>query len=543
MTTQFTDRELNDRTREYRQILRNLQESQDSNERLKAFNWYCEHLLPGEMTRIKSANNQDRVKRDPNKVLTLVLLVGYSFEPLLQSICYYKPDHLILILNKQYGATPGNLFGRQIERHFIPKLIETGLLDRSPTLGTKTAGYFDEVKAEPSEVFRQLRQALVGQTGQVIIDITGSKKSMVTGAFFYAAFADTAISYVEFSDENYSWVLSQPAGYLSHIQRLSNPYETFALREWARVRTLYEQYRFKEALALIDEGSTIQRAMASIQGEEQSSLDIARNRLIQALKCYQHWDAGDLNTAQQVASKKSEQNSESKSIQFILPTVVEKFGGHWFGVNGVQLDGGPANLYDDNEELRSYIYDELHRVYRLICYAQDFSGAYLRAAGANEVLMLARLIRAVPQTERVNVLRILYEDDPFILTSRIYSVLASGNFSLQDVESVRRGESYKLPNLRCVTTSMCKWWQNTQFVDIVNQRPKVYGSQRFLDIRNKLAHTHASINEDLARAGYNFVRANFENFLDPAGNVQLSPDSTQTVLPGQPHRTAWSYSR
>lgn len=209
--------------------------------------WYIDELLPLEMPIVRSASP---ALAEPCH--TLVLLVGYSLEPLLQAICFYQPRRMVLVLSKNYGPDVGDVVGKYIEK-LVGLLTESAetkppLLKAMPLLDPKTGRHFQVVRSDPAHVFQLLlRQLRSERPEQVIVDITGARKSMVAGAFFYAAFADVAISYVEFDDTNYNLKLGRPEGFRSVIRRLPNPYAAFELREWVRVRYLYIRYDFRSA--------------------------------------------------------------------------------------------------------------------------------------------------------------------------------------------------------------------------------------------------------------------------------------------------------
>jgi hypothetical protein len=93
----------------------------------------------------------------------LVLLVGFSIDPLLQSICAYKPDQVVLVLNARYGEPPdgrsGQEFGNYVASFFpslTPKLIANQI---SASNGNVEFIILD--KDHPSDVFRKLREKLL----------------------------------------------------------------------------------------------------------------------------------------------------------------------------------------------------------------------------------------------------------------------------------------------------------------------------------------------------------------------------------------------
>ena len=126
----------------------------------------------------------------------------------------------------------------------------------------------------------------------VVIDITGGKKSMVAGAFMYAAYAGSRISDVDF--EEYDPEERRPYGFGCKIGELTNPYEKFALHEWERVRVLYERYQFRDAQMLLmsrngkGKSGTVIDAMKDYLPDSEPAIQL----LASILCCYEYWDAG-----------------------------------------------------------------------------------------------------------------------------------------------------------------------------------------------------------------------------------------------------------
>jgi hypothetical protein len=476
---------------------------------LETLEWYVEHLLPLEMSCIKP-----RSTRPGKPCETLVLLVGYSLEPLLQAICFYQPCRVVLVLNRDYGEEVGPRMGKHIEE-LVRRLTHAAgdlspLLSRMPDIGPRKKGASDEflaIDADPVEVFQLLTDELRGTpSDRVVVDITGAKKSMVAGAFLYAAFTDVAISYVEFDDAQYDFVKGRPVGYLSAIQRLSNPYSTFALREWARVRTLYEGYRFREAHSLLvgPNGDGGEGTVLGVAEVYQSQAKVEIKQLGQVLKCYAHWDSGDFGEAKE----------RLKGLEgFSPPSVVTQLGDGWLKVEGVSFVSIPFGFYDDTADLRIYVCDELERVKRLRKYNQDYRSAFLRAAGLNEVLMVARLVRLVRNANhRRELLGALDKYTPNCHS--LFQQLTKKSGRTIGVRALYpRHQAHKVPDIGLTLKGpMTSWWSETTFKDDEGS-PDRRGWQKFLDIRNKLAHTYLSVPEELAEAGFEFVRANFEDFL------------------------------
>jgi hypothetical protein len=162
-------------------------------------NEYINDLLPRDMW-------EEHLPRQSSACDILVLLVGFSFEPLLQSICYYNPQSVLLVLNEKYGDQTHTEMKRQLQQ-LIRALYDKGLISLQPTVMNKNFSRNEPkyVQDEPEQVFRFLCKHLIRKLRdekRVTIDVTGAKKSMGTGAYLFGAYTNTRISYVDFGEYN-----------------------------------------------------------------------------------------------------------------------------------------------------------------------------------------------------------------------------------------------------------------------------------------------------------------------------------------------------
>ncbi len=447
---------------------------------------------------LEFARQQGRITAKPCE--TLVLLVGFSLEPLLQSVCVYQPQKVILLLNKDGypGATRErwNLFARHVTEA-IQKLVKRGVL-KQPEIPGQSGQQGFPVADSPEEVFQTLVEVLHDET-DVVIDVTGGKKSMVSGAYLYAAYAGTRISYVDF--EEYDPKYRRPYGYSCKIGELANPYQEFALREWERVRNLYERYQFREARELLTQ--TVQPQMIRVLPNSKDPLE----KLAAILEYYEYWDSGDFRKAKR-----------SQAAQWIdpqkQPSAVVELGNRWYKIAGNRFLQRPTGFYGDRPALQIYVCDELARIRRLIDYNEDYRSAFLRAGGVNEIVMLARVVNLVPDAKDKDLLlRALDKRTPDV--RRVFSALLDPNQTTIDVQ--RDIPFRNAPVLRISRPSpMTSWWKRTRFFNTKN------GWDTFLTRRNELAHKYFSVPKEWAEDARAFVRANFEDFLKsiPASEVQ-----------------------
>jgi len=452
---------------------------------------------------LEFAREQKRITAKPCK--TLVLLVGFSLEPLLQSVCVYQPQKVILLLNKDGypGATRErwNLFARHVTEA-IEKLVERGVLKQPEVPGEGGQQGFP-VADSPEEVFQTLVEVLHDET-DVVIDVTGGKKSMVSGAYLYAAYAGTRISYVDF--EEYDPKYRRPYGYSCKIGELANPYQQFALREWERVRTLYQRYQFREARQWI---GTVQPQMTCVLPNSKGPLE----RLVATLEYYEYWDSGDFRRARQ--SRVAQWLDPQKQ-----PSAVVDLGDQWFEIAGNDFSQKPRHFYGNLPALRVYVCDELARIRRLIDYNEDYRSAFLRAGGVNEIVMLARVVALVVPNQTA-LLDALDRRTPPV-SSVFEALLESTGRDLTIGEG--RNHDIWFSGAPTITfphpTPMNPWWNSTRLFNAPD------GWRTFLHHRNQLAHTYLSVPKEWAEDALAFVQANFEDFLGhPVSDLQVRTEA------------------
>ncbi|MCS7230483.1 MAG: hypothetical protein NZ923_10730, partial [Candidatus Kryptonium sp.] len=270
-------------------------------------------------------------------------------------------------------------------------------------------------KDTPTYVFRALRDALQKPKAQPpagftdVVDITGAKKSMVVGAFLYAAHSDLPITYVDFDEYDTQW--GKPYGYTCRIGRIANPYEAFHLRDWEQVRRLYESYSFRNARVLLGAAGSAGNAGTGIIGAMSQTLggagsdalfdpdDIGKvERLASMLEMYEAWENGDYAEAKRL--------KDGSLPPDVVPWSIEELGGIWPHVaSATDAQTAAQNLLTDHLVLKqgasgpsdslfakplpllAYVRDELAKIERLITKNEDYRSAYLRAAGLEEFLL------------------------------------------------------------------------------------------------------------------------------------------------------------
>ncbi|MEW6664387.1 MAG: CRISPR-associated protein [Thermodesulfobacteriota bacterium] len=421
---------------------------------------------------------------------TLVLLLGFSLEPLLQSVCVYQPRKVVLVLNeKGYAGEEWQVFASHVTEA-IDHLVDKGLLTQKPQVLGKDGVRGYPAADQPEAVFQLLVKVLHEETNavKVVIDVTGGKKSMVSGAYLYAAYSGVRISYVDFDE--YDPEHRRPYGYSCMIGELANPYQEFALREWERVRELYGRYQFREARSVLERD--VLPAMKRVMPETETQM----GQLAEFLKYYEQWDGGNYG-----AAKRAAQNLPN----FAQPSAVTELGDQWFEFKGNDFAKKPKHFYVNLPALHAYSCDELRRIQRLIDYNEDYRSAFLRAGGVNEMVMLARIVTLITNSnDRNSLLNSLDERTPD--ARKVFTALLDDRKSYIDVKKdvpFRGAPNISIPH----RTPMNPWWKATSLFGADD------GWNRFIDKRNELTHKYFSVPSEWAEEALKFVQANFEDFL------------------------------
>lgn len=372
--------------------------------------WYIQNLLGYEMEYA-----QQRVEECD----TLALLVGFSPDPLLQTIWKYRPKRIVLVLNHEYGKQSGNHRADEyvgwIEEMARRGYCTSAASDRFKVLATKREDIaIAETEAQPDWIFRELRDRLLSDQRagrRIVVDITGAKKNMASGAFLFAAYAGADISYVDFED--YHPDKRRPLGYTCRIGTQPNPYRILGLRDWERVQKLYEQFAFgSAALELRQLAMSMGDGLASAAGaggyfsdEQRQAVD----RTIRVMAVLDQWDNGDFTSAWKRWSENEEDGASSLQSQmpkFPLPQAIQYLGSRGWPSAGAtdpstflqqhrDLKRGTAkpedSIFGQPDLLLTYAFDELDKIKRLIDQQNDYRSALLRSAGLDELLLKARV--------------------------------------------------------------------------------------------------------------------------------------------------------
>lgn len=532
MSLQLTETHLKQRTRQYW-------------EKRPGYDCYVSELLGQELQ--EAGKDPTRLRGPEKPVHTLALTVGESFEPLLQVVCVLQPQRVVLLLNEFYGDTPGSDHGEDLKQ-FMLKLAQEDQLPetRRPKLKACDFDLVNLATDTPTQVFRALRKAMQERQAEPpeghtnAVDITGAKKSMVVGAFLYAAHSGLPITYVDFDEYDTQW--GKPYGYTCRIGEIANPYEAFRLRDWEQVRRLYASYSFRNARALLGKPSETDKPGTGIMAAMSQMIDGSTGgplfdpgdtqktkRLAAILEMYDAWENGDYASAD---SLKNGFNPPLPSD--VVPWCVSELGGVWPTVAGIpdaqcaadallqahlDLKQGASSptdsLFAQPLKLLAYVRDELAKIERLIMNNEDYRSAFLRAAGLEEFLLKSRLSIAWLK----GVLDVTIGSNTPVASNALDDADKTEGFkaivghSSADVmrETLRRKQPLALRhpkmNVAPSSTAPClnEYWKerSLDFDAFVSS----WNNPGFTRLRGEAIHTHLYIPRSVAEAALDLVRA------------------------------------
>ncbi len=547
MGCQLTKSALNGRTQEYW-------------DQKPGYDCYINELLGRELQ--EASKDPTRLRGVGKPVHTLALTVGESFEPLLQVVCVLRPKRVVLILNRHYGVAlnrvSGSVQGKKLQDLIkqlhkvadIPDDIRPALIDDEKIVprvlkqDTPTC-VFRVLHEEMQKLEAQPSEAQPSEDFTNVVDITGAKKSMVVGAFLYAAHSGLPITYVDFDE--YDTQRGKPYGYTCRIGEIANPYEAFHLRDWEQVRRLYESYSFRNARTLLGEpaaggnsGTGILGAMSRTLGGDGGEPLFDQNdiervmRLASLLEMYEAWENGDY-----AAAKRLRDSFNPPLPSEVVPWSVEELGDVWPTTTGASdartaadtllgahlaLKQGASkpsdSLFAQPARLLTYVHDELAKIERLITRNEDYRSAYLRAAGLEEFLLKARLCMSWLN----GVLSVMVGGGSPVASNTLsasdqangFGAIVSHSSADTMRDTLRRKQSLKLQHVRMTVElgssapNFGDYWKGKtlDFDAFVSS----WGNPGFSRLRGEAIHTHLYIPRSIAEAALDLIRAAVTEF-------------------------------
>lgn len=486
----------------------------------------------------------------------LVLLVGYSMEPLLQAVCVFQPQQIVLVLNQTYDSEgDGSIVGDRVKELIC--LLPEELINRPKSADQRRCYHPSDLQAyettdQPAAVFGLLQthlKAHVAQRKQIIIDITGAKKSMVAGAFLYAAYTGTPISYVDFG--RYAPQFGRPYGYTCRIDLLRDPYEAFRLRDWERVRQLYQHCQFRTAREILqgwtDSAGHVHPGLIAWMGQEAEGERYFTKAQVQAVEClaavltvYELWDNGDFHQACKASGALPPLHET-----FPPPLAVRALGPFWPHADtqaspqqaarqllrGLEhIETGEHALPETPHHFALYARDEIAKIDRLIRFNEDYRSALLRAIGLGESLLKARWV-CLWLSSQVEVARA--EDGPYYLMQNAPPEIQSWQEELKQALWKAFSAPQLIPGLRYADSNheyrdkasrfeckrsagkpserQCFYMRRALSAPWISEE-FIFG--RFRELCNKAIHTYLSVPKSVAEEALRIAQASLADYED-----------------------------
>ena len=444
----------------------NQDHSQDTTDwKLELHKSYIQNILPKviELMLSQGSASSPSVERAD----LLVLGLGMTFEPLLLSIAYWQPKRILLVRNRDYGLNGQTVSARFRQR--VDMLRQKVALDELGKLfHTDCVLQHDD----PAQVFADLCGLDRGVPGaiakiqydrgiekpRVVLDITGGKKSMVSGAFLFAAYMPgIQIAYVDFRE--YDPIRNRPLDETCFVREFKNPYDVFRLRDWEQVQRAYVSYQFDNALRVLNLIAQTAKASLSADSEENCCIPVLRK----TLETYHAWNSGNLREAKVRLDELEKIKDELKAR---MPTVIETLHEDW--PDEEQLKGKAKKSIDlrkVHDKAALYAKDELAKLMRIVQFSDDYRSVFVRAYGVHELLIEIRI----------------------------------GPSEL----SKCKGNRNELALLK-----------DKNAADLLKKvgMPSTFSKEWFRDMRNKLVHVHYSVPRHFAEEALKIANANFEDF-------------------------------
>lgn len=456
----------------------------------------------------------------PQPNTTLVVLVGESWEPIFQSIWAHNPQRLVPIVNEKYpnrqaessdAKTSGSDYWAGI-RHWLQKLLKQQphgdrwnlsgdflpqIVENSQ--GIQPENSFLSVKDDPDEVFRFLQEhlgrcLLDDPTCRIVVDITGAKKTMVAGAFMFAAYNNVEICYVDTERHRNG----RPYGYSCCFRVVSNPMKTFFLQSWDKLGKLYDQYDFSGALNLLPEDETFPQI----------------ENLRRFLMLCHYWETRQWPLGWEIVAENLPEDLDPH-----VPLVVQEL--HKFMPQAEASELKP-DLFFNPKHVVIYVHDELHRVHRLLSIKESYREAFSRAYAVYETLFKARVILLFTKS-LIEVLPVIWDKE----SSKYVPKQANGRSIPADptqswydacLKACLTMQSHSARELLKGAEQIAKW-KNKRFQlslvasDSLPSLAEGLNPGRYLrEKRNAITHSYMPVAEDDVEKVVNLTQRSFDDY-------------------------------
>jgi CRISPR-associated protein (TIGR02710 family) len=222
MITKITEEKLKEISDHWKSI-------QDREERN---NYYNSEVFPA----IKEYVVSQEQKKHLFQSQYLILPVGLAPEPIILSILIIKPEKVYFLY------TPGEKGSEQYLNRIVKETsLQIGQIDKDPIDETNVPDIYKKVK----DIYEKW-----GKPEQIIIDISGGKKSMIGACTLASNIIGAKLVYM---DSNFIQEFRKPEPGSEHLIILDNPYDVFGDLKFKRAIELYSQLDYVGAARILEE--------------------------------------------------------------------------------------------------------------------------------------------------------------------------------------------------------------------------------------------------------------------------------------------------
>jgi hypothetical protein len=219
-------------------------------------NRYWSEIFKDEFNTVKERNETEKLKLAELNSPPMIITLGASPEPIVLAVHLVSPSKIYVIYNqeKHLEAFKKGLEATKNTNNFVNniKAIHLGqshheAADLFKLLRGKKASADDNVsKSNLKELLQIIDDE--SQRKRIIFDITGAKKTISSGCFLFAAYADIPVYYMDFDNDinAYHPDLGKPYPGRCFYTRQKNPVTAFAIREFQELENAFNERRFND---------------------------------------------------------------------------------------------------------------------------------------------------------------------------------------------------------------------------------------------------------------------------------------------------------
>ena len=208
---------------------------------------FYSQIIPDHLEVMRKINEYMNKKRDEIDVVNPevydygIYLIGFSEDPIILSLGFMRPRNIYFI----YSEESEEMLELLIEgfSYFDEEMRER--VEKALQKGYKTKL---RNSSDPAETFKTIKNVVQnirsnGQDKKIMVDITGGKKTMVSGAFSSTSLLkDVDIIYVDFG--SYNDIKRKPEYCTEFISKLQNPNNIYRYTDLERIKGLFNSHRY-----------------------------------------------------------------------------------------------------------------------------------------------------------------------------------------------------------------------------------------------------------------------------------------------------------